>query len=176
MTLATNQLQATEDFLATQVMGFPSELTAGEVIANPTSDHGHFGTGPGNSYILLNNAANFQLFDSPDLVMTFIHGNNDNASYWGGGNRDIFDFGQGTTLRFSELQDATDNVFGFDTDRTGKVVIYNAPNTIIQPDGQDGTMVGSIDFHNVTLDPSRISFVSVAGQPSQSASMVPLLS
>lgn len=175
MSLVANLAQGAAAFLGTQVMGFPSELTAGEVIANPTSDHGHFGTGPGNSYILLNNASNFQLFNSPDLELTFIYGKNDNASYWGGGDRNIYDYGQGTTLRFSEFQNAIDNVYGFDTDTTGRVVIYNAPDTVIQPDGTGGTLVGSIDFHNVALDASRISFATVPEQPSQSTTMVPLI-
>jgi hypothetical protein len=173
MTLATNQLQATDAFLGTQVMGFPSELTAGEVVVNPSSDHGHFGTGAGNSYVLLDNDANFQLFNSPDLVLTFIYGMNDNASYWGGGERTIYDSGEDTTLRFSEIAGA--NVIGFDTDKTGKAVIYNATNTTIQPDGHGGTLVGgNIDFHNVTLDASRVSFMTVPGQLSQSATLVPL--
>ena len=105
--------------------------------------------------------------------MTFIFGKNDNASYWGGGDRNIWDFGQGTTLRFSELTGA--NVWGFDTDKTGTAIIYNSTNTTIQPDGQGGTLVGgNIDFHNASLDASRISFVTVPEQLSTSPTLVPL--
>ena len=173
MSLAATLAQATAAFLDTQVMGFPFELTAGEAIVNPTSDHGHEATGAGNSYILLNNDANFQLFRTPDLVLTFIGGTNDNASYWGGGERNIYDAGNGTTLRFSDVVGA--NVWGFDTDKTGKVVIYNSANTTIQPDGQGGTLVaGNIDFHNVTLGASQVSFVTVPEQLSQSVGMIPL--
>lgn len=173
MSLAANLAQGAAAFLDTQVMGFPSELTAGESIVNPTSDHGHEATGAGNSYILLNNDANFQLFRSPDLVLTFIYGKNDTASYWGGGARTVYDYGQGTTLRFSEITGA--NVWGFETDKTGKAVIYNATNTTIQPDGQGGTLVGgNIDFHNVTLDASRVSFVTVPEQLSIRPTLVPL--
>ena len=173
MSLAANLVQGAAAFLGTQVMGFPSELTAGEVIANPTSDHGHEATGPGNSYILLNNDANFQLFRTPEEVLTFIYGKNDTASYWGGGQRDIYDYGQGTTLRFSELTKA--NVWGFDIDKTGTAVIYNSANETIQPDGQGGTLVGgNIDFHNVSLDASRVSFRTVPEQLSLSPAMVPL--
>ena len=173
MSFVTNLAQGAAAFLSTQVMGFPSELTAGEVIVNPTSDHGHYATGPGNSYILLNNDINFQLFRSPDEVITFIYGTNDNASYWGGGQRTIYDYGHDTMLRFSEVTGA--DIWGFDTDKTGKAVIYNAANTTIQPDGQGGTLVGgNIDFHNVTLDASRISFVTVPEQLSLSPGLVPL--
>jgi hypothetical protein len=172
MSLVANLTQGTIAFLGTQVMGAPSELTAGEVIVNPSSAHGHEATGAGNSYILMDNNANFQLFRSPDLVLTFVYGTDDNASYWGGGDRTIYDYGQGTTLRFSDVAGA--NVYGFDTDKTSTVVIYNATDTTIQPDGQGGTLVGNIDFHNVVLNASRASFVTVPEQLSQYVGLVPL--
>jgi len=86
----------------------------------------------------------------------------------------IFDFGH-NTLRFSEEQGHVD-VFGFDHDLTGSLVIYNATNQSIVPDGRGGTLVGgNIDVHDVVLDPSRVAFKSVNDQLSAHATLIPLL-
>ena len=154
--MASLLTQAVGSFLATQLIGKPFHLKAGE-IENPSSAHAHVASGPGNSYILLTDNSNFQLFRTPDEVLTFIFSDNNTASYWGGGDRTIYDFGHNNTLRFSENEHAKIDVFGFDKDPTGKVVIYNA-DLLIQPDGHGGTLVGNIDFHDTALDASRVSF------------------
>jgi Matrixin len=151
-------LHAGRDFLNTQVLGSLFDFKSGEVEV-PTSDHGHYGAAKGNSFVLLHDGSNFQLFNSYDPVLTFIVSNNNNASYWHDGEQTIYDFGQGNTLRFSDLGAAPSDVFGFDHDSTGNVVIYNA-DLPITPDGQGGTLVGNIDFHNAMLDSSRVSFVT----------------
>ena len=150
---ADNTVHAVRDFLNTQVLGSLFDFKSGEIEV-PTSDHGHYGAAKGNSFVLLDDASNFQLFNSFDPVLTFITSDHNNASYWHDGAQKIYDFGQDNTLRFSDLSAAPSEVFGFDHDMTGKVVIYNAEVPIV-PDGQGGTLVGNIDFHDVTLDPSR---------------------
>ena len=167
-----NAVQATKDFLGTQVLGNLFDFKSGEVEV-PTSDHGHYGAAKGNSFVLLHDDSNFQLFNSFDPVLTFIISNDNNASYWNDGPQKIYDFGQDNTLRFSDFSNVESDVFGFDHDAGGKVVIYNAEVPIV-PDGQGGTLVGSIDFHNVALDPSRVSFVQQDLQLATHPSLVPL--
>lgn len=174
MSLISDLTTATEDYLNTQVMGTLTELKAGEIEV-PSSEHPHIPSGSGNSYVLLHDASNFQLFRATDPVLTFIDSSNNTASYWGGtGNQTIFDFGHGNTLQFSELENDQVNVYGFDRDVTGKAIIYNTDQTAIQSDGHGGTMVGNIDFHDVALDPSRVSFASVPEKLSTHVGLVPL--
>src|ERR1700760_4014111 len=73
---------------------------SGEVMIDPAGWHGHHGDK--SIFDLTAPNLDFQLFRSKG-DLTFIHGTGDTASYWGGDNQEIFDFGQGTTLRFSEL-------------------------------------------------------------------------
>jgi hypothetical protein len=174
MSSLSDLAQATKDFADTQIMGAPFDLKAGEIEV-PSSAHGHVPTGAGNSYVLLHDDSNFQLFRSADPVLTFIYSNNNSAAYWGGaGAQTIYDFGHGNTLRFSELENTSVNVYGFDRDTIGKVVVYNTTLTSIQPDGHGGTLVGNIDFHNVTLSPSRVSFLAVPEQLSAQTNLIPL--
>jgi len=159
--------------LNTQVLGSLFDFKSGEVEV-PTSDHGHYGAAKGNSFVLLHDDSNFQLFNSFDPVLTFIVSDHNNASYWNDGAQKIYDFGQDNTLRFADLSAAPSEVFGFDHDMTGKVVIYNADVPIV-PDGQGGTLVGNIDFHDVALDPSRVSFVTQDLHLDTHPSLVPLV-
>jgi hypothetical protein len=165
---------AVKDFLNTQVMGSLFELRAGETEV-PSSAYAHNGDTPGNSWVLLDDESNFQLFRAANPGLTFIFSNHNNASYFGDRDMKIFDFGQNNTLRFSEEQGRVD-VFGFDHDLTGSLVIYNSTNQSIVPDGQGGTLVGgNIDVHDVALDPSRVAFKSINDQLSAHATLVPLL-
>ena len=165
---------AVEDFLNTQVMGSLFDLRAGETEV-PSSAYAHNGDTPGNSWVLLDDESNFQLFRAAYPGLTFICSNDSNASYFGDGDMKIFDFGQNTTLRFSEEQGQVD-VFGFDHDLTGSLVVYNSTNQSIVPDGQGGTLLGgNIDVHDVALDPSRVAFKSVNDQLSAHATLVPLV-
>jgi len=169
--LASDALHAGRDFLNTQVLGSLFDFKSGEVEV-PTSAHGHYGAAKGNSFLLLHDASNFQLFRSYDPVLTFITSDNNNASYWQDGPQKIYDLGHNNTLRFGETAAPVD-VFGFDHDPTGRVVIYNETLPIV-PDGQGGTLVGNIDFHGVALDPSRVSFVSQDLMLETHPSLVPL--
>jgi hypothetical protein len=157
-----------------QVMGSLFDLRAGETEV-PSSAYAHNGDTPGNSWVPLDDKSNFQLFRAANSGLTFIFSNHNNASYFGDGGMKIFDFGQNNTLRFSEEQGRVD-VFGFDHDLTGSLVIYNATNQSVVPDGRGGTLVGgNIDVHDVVLDPSRVAFKSVNDQLSAHATLVPLL-
>jgi hypothetical protein len=166
--------KATEDFLNTQVMGSLFHLRAGEVEV-PSSAYAHNGDTLGNSWVLIDNDSNFQLFRADKPGLTFIYSNHNNASYFGDGDMKIYDFGHDNTLRFSEEQGHVE-VFGFDHDMTGTLVIYNATDQSIVPDGRGGTLVGgNIDVHDVALDASRVSFRQVNDQLSQHATLQPLV-
>ena len=174
MTTLANLGDAVKDFLDTQAMGSLFHLRAGETEV-PSSAYAHNGDTPGNSWVLLDNASNFQLFRAASPGLTFIVSNNNNASYFGDGDMKIYDFGQNNTLRFSDEQGRVE-VFGFNHDLTGTLVLYNATNTTIVPDGQGGTLVGgNIDVHDVVLDPSRVTFKHVDDQLSAHATLVPLV-
>src|ERR1700750_1692211 len=108
----------------------------------------------GNSWVLRECESTFPLFRASYPGLTFIFSNHNNASYFGDRDMKIFDFGQHNTLRFSEEQGRVD-VFGFDHDLTGSLVIYNLTDQSIVPDGQGGTLVGgNKDAHTVALDSS----------------------
>jgi hypothetical protein len=169
MSLLTN-LQATADVLGTLIRPTPSGITSGETMFNPASWHGHQGNN--NIFLLTNPDVNFQLFRSHD-DLTFIHSSNDTASFWGGGNQTIYDFGSGATLRFSELEDAKVNVYGLDHDTSAKIVFYNAADPTIKPDQAGGTLINGIDFFDAKIDPSRVSFLHSDTKLSQGG-MVPL--
>lgn len=165
--------KAVTDFLDTQVMGSLFHLRAGETEV-PSSAYAHNGDTPGNSWVLLNDKSNFQLFRATQPGLTFIFSNQNNASYFGDGDMKIYDFGQDNTLRFSEEQGHVD-VFGFEHDLTGTLVLYNATNQTLIPDGHGGTLIGgTIDVHDVTLDPSRVTFKPVNDQLSAHATLVAL--
>jgi hypothetical protein len=151
--------------ITSQVRTTPTGITSDELLVDPSSTHGRQGNN--DDFVLKDNGDNFRLFRSRD-DLTFIYGSNDTASYWGGGNQTIYDSGSGTTLRFSELDQAQVKVYDFQNDPTGSVVVYNPTVTTLAPDGHGGTMFGSIDFindPNVTM--SQISFVQTATPPSQ---------
>jgi hypothetical protein len=148
-----------------QVRTTPTGITSDELLVDPSSTHGHQGNN--DDFVLKDNGDSFRLFRSQDSL-TFIYGSNDTASYWGGGNQTIYDSGSGTTLRFSELDQAQVKAYDFQNDPTGSVVVYNPTVTTLAPDGHGGTMLGSIDFindPNVTM--SQISFVQTPTPPSQ---------
>src|SRR4051812_40906641 len=122
MSLLT-KLQAAQDVLSTLVRPTHSGITSGELMFDPANWHGHQGNN--DIFVLTKQGVDFQLFRSHDDV-TFIYGKDDAASYWGGGNQQIYDLGSGTTLRFSELENQKVNVYGMEHDPTAKVVFYNA--------------------------------------------------
>jgi hypothetical protein len=151
---------ATKDFLDTQVMGSVFHLRAGEIEV-PSSSYAHNGDTQGNSWVLLHNDSNFQLFRADKPGLAFIYSNNNNASFFADHDMKIYDFGQNNTLRFSDEQGHVE-VFGFEHDVTGSLVIYNATDQSVVPDGRGGTLVGgNIDVHDVTLDSSRVCFKQV---------------
>lgn len=133
---------------------------------DPSNLHGHQGNN--DDFVLTKDNGDFQLFRSAD-DLTFIHGqNNDMASYWGGGNQTIYDYGSGTTLRFSELDAAKINVYGFENDPTAKVVFYNPTGVSIVSDGQGNTQIGSVNFIGAsTIRPDQVSVVHTLTPPSQ---------
>src|ERR1044072_10025360 len=93
-----NLANATKDFLNTQVMGSLFHLRSGEIEV-PSSDYAHNGDTQGNSWLLVRNDSNFQLFRADQPGLTFIHSNNNNASYFADHDMKIYDFGQDNTLR-----------------------------------------------------------------------------
>ncbi len=156
---------ATIALLASQVRTTPTGITSDELMVDPSNSHGH--QGGNDDFVLLSNGDNFQLFRSGG-DLTFIYGHDDVASYWGGGNQTIYDWGVGTTLRFSELDQAQVKVYDFQNDPTGRVVVYNPTVTTLTPDGHGGTMLGSIDFvGDSTLTMNQIGFGHTATPPSQ---------
>src|SRR3954470_8222164 len=163
MNLLTH-LQATQDFISTLIRPTPTGLTSGEFMVDPANWHGHQGNG--DIFVLSKDRIDFQLFRSHD-DLTFIYGSQDVASYWGGGNQQIYDNGTGTTLRFSELESAKVNVYGLDQDRTAKIVFYNAADPTIKPDGQGGTLINGVDFLNAKALASQVSFLHTETPPSQ---------
>jgi hypothetical protein len=162
MSLQSN-FQAIQDTLSTLVRPNDTGLTFGEVMFDPASWHGHQGNN--DIFVLTKPGLDFQLFRSHDDV-TFIHGTHDVASFWGGGNQAIYDNGTGTTLRFSELEDAKVNVYGLDHDLTAKIVFYNAADPTIKPDGQGGTLINNIDFFGAKISAAQVSFVHIDAPPS----------
>jgi hypothetical protein len=60
-TTLANLGNAVRDFLNTQVMGSLFDLRAGETEV-PSSAYAHNGDTPGNSWVLLDDKSNFQLF------------------------------------------------------------------------------------------------------------------
>jgi hypothetical protein len=160
MSLLSNLGHAVTDTVSNQLRLTPTGITSGETMVDPSNAHGH--QGDNDIFILTRDDRDFQLFRSHDDV-TFIHGNNDTASYYGlsafsGGNQTIYDYGHGTTLRFSELEQATVKVYGFENDPSGKIVLFNPTNMVIQPDGHGGTLLGNIDFIGYSkLSASQVS-------------------
>ena len=140
-----------------------------ETMFNPASWHGH--QGGNDMFILTNPGLDFQLFRSAN-DLTFITGDGDTASYWGGGNQTIYNSGTDTTLRFSELEDFKVNVYGLDA--TSHVDFYNATNTAITSDGQGGTLIDGVDFFGVNLAASQVSFLHSSTPLSQNIGLVPL--
>ena len=168
-----NLANATQDFLNTQVMGSLFHLRSGEIEV-PSSGYAHNGDTLGNSWLLLHDGSNFQLFRTENPGLTFIYSNNNNAAFFADHDMKIYDLGHGNTLRFSDEQGKVE-VFGFDHDLTGSLVIYNATDQSIVPDGRGGTLVGgNIDVHDVTLDPSRVSFFQSAVSFATHQGLVPL--
>lgn len=169
-----NMGTALQDFLNTQAMGSLFHLRAGEIEV-PSSAYAHNGDTLGNSWVLLHDQSNFQLFRAAHPGLTFIYSNDNNASYFGDNDMKVYDFGHNNTLRFSEEQGQV-QIFGLDHDVTGSLVIYNATDRSIVPDGQGGTLVGgNIDVHDVALDPARVSFRQVNEQLSAHATLQPLV-
>ena len=140
-----------------------------EIEVNPSSQHGHVASG--SDVYILNGSDDFQLYRSSD-VLTFIYGTGNTASYWGGGNQTIYEFGNHNTLRFSELEQARVDVYGLNS--TDLIKIYNTDQTTIQSDGHGGTLVGNIDFHQVAVSPSQVSFHTVPETLSVHPGLVPL--
>ena len=89
-------LQEIQDVASTLVRATPTGLTSGETMFNPASWHGH--QGGNDMFILTDPGLDFQLFRSAN-DLTFITGDGDTASYWGGGNQTIYNSGTDTTLR-----------------------------------------------------------------------------
>lgn len=158
-----NYLQAVQDVASSLVRKTPTGFTSDETIFDPANWHGHQGNN--DIFVLTKDAENFQLFRSHD-DLTFIYGKDDIASYWGGGNQTIYDYGSGTTLRFSELENAKINVYGLDKDTNAHVVFYNAADPTIKPDGQGGTLVNGVDFFGANLSASQVSFLHSDSPPS----------
>ena len=151
--------------VTSQVRTTPTGITSDELMVDPSNTHGHQGNN--DDFVLKNNGDDFQLFRSHD-DLTFIHGANDTASYWGGGNQTIYDSGSGTTLQFSELDQAQVKIYDFQNDATGRVLVYNPTVTTLAPDGHGGTMLGSIDFINdPNLSMNQIGFVHTVSPPAQ---------
>lgn len=164
---------ATQDFLNTQVMGSLFHLRAGEIEV-PSSDYAHNGDTLGNSWVLLHDNSNFELFRTQQPGLTFIYSNHNNASYFADAAMKVYDFGQDNTLRFSDMHGNVE-VFGFDHDLTGKLVIYNPTDTSIQSDGHGGTLVaGRIDVHDAALDPSRVVFAQTSVSLATHVGIIPL--
>ncbi len=127
-----------------------------------------------NSWVLLQNSSNFQLFHAQYPGLTFIYSDNNTASYWADGQQSIYDFGHGNTLRFGD-ETARVDIYGLDHDVTGTVKVYNSTDMSVQPDGNGGTLIaGKIDVHNAALDASRVSFVTTDLDLSTFYGMVPL--
>jgi triacylglycerol esterase/lipase EstA (alpha/beta hydrolase family) len=162
-------LQEVQDVASTLVRATPTGLTSGETMFNPASWHGH--QGGNDMFILTDPGLDFQLFRSAN-DLTFITGDGDTASYWGGGNQTIYNSGTDTTLRFSELEDFKVNVYGLDA--TSHVDFYNATNTAITSDGQGGTLIDGVDFFGVNLAASQVSFLHSSTPLSQNIGLVPL--
>ena len=167
MSVLPNITNALTDLITSQVRVTPTGITADEVMNNPSNFHGHQGNN--DVYVLTANADNFQLFRSFN-DFTFISGSNDVASYWGGGNQTIYDYGSGAVLRFSELDQAQVKVYDLENDPTAKIMLYNPQlqDTALRPDGHGGTALGYIDFiGDPNVSAARISFVHTTTNPSQ---------
>jgi len=151
MALVSDLANAASDLVSSQVSGGK----AAEITVNPSSLHGHQGNG--DVFILSDDNLKFELFRSSD-DLTYIHGNNDLAAYFGGGEQTIYDFGLGTQLQFSEI---TASIKVYDLDPKATIDLYNAaPGTTLQPDGHGGTMLGNIDFLGASVKPSQVNFLS----------------
>jgi hypothetical protein len=168
--LATT-LQQVQDTISTEIRPTPSGLTVGETLFDPASWHGHQGNG--DVFVLTKDNEDFQLFNSNHDVV-FIQGNNDTASFFGDDTQAIYNSGANTTVRFSDLPPlAKINVYGLNA--TSHVDFYNAASTAIQSDGQGGTLIGTVDFYDVKLAASQVSFLH-SDTPLNTGGMVPLTS
>lgn len=153
MTLLSAALSGASNAVSSQV----SHGKAAEVTVNPSSEHGHQGNGC--VFILNKDNIKFELFRSSRDI-TYIHGKNDLAAYYGGGEQTVYDFGTGTHLQFSEIA-APIKVYGLENDPKAVIDLFNAaPGTTLRPDGHGGTMVGNIDFVGATVRASQVSFLS----------------
>jgi hypothetical protein len=167
MSLFKTIAAATQDTVETLSKFGPQ---SGEVMVDPAGWHGHHGDN--SIFDLTAPNLDFQLFRSKG-DLTFIHGNGDTASYWGGDNQEIFDFGQNTTLRFSELDNLKVNVYGLENDPTAKIVFYNAVDPRIVADGQGGTVIDGVAFHGATIRPDQVSFLH-SDTPLSAGGLVPV--
>jgi hypothetical protein len=130
---------------------------AAEITVDPSSQHGH--QGDGAVFVLNKDNAKFELFRRSRNT-TCIHGKNDLAAYYGGGEQTVYDFGTGAHLQFSETT-VPIKVYGFENDPTAVVDLFNvAPGTAPQPDGHGGTTLGTIDFVGATVRASQVNFLS----------------
>jgi hypothetical protein len=87
--------------------------------------------GNGNVFILTDDNLKFELFRSSD-DLTYVHGTNDLAAYYGGGEQTIYDFGRGTQLQFSEIT-APIKMYGLESDSEAVIDLFNAaPATALQ--------------------------------------------
>lgn len=117
MVALSDLTSAAINLLTSQVRTTPTGITSDELMVDPSSSHGH--QGGNDDFVLLSNGDNFQLFRSGG-DLTFIYGHDDFASYWGGGSQTIYDWGVGTTLQFSELDEAQVKIYDFQNDPTGR--------------------------------------------------------
>ena len=77
--MLANLGNAVKAFLNTQVMGSLFDLRAGETEV-PSSAYAHNGDTPGNSWFLLDDKSNFQLFRAANPGLTFIFSNRTSAT------------------------------------------------------------------------------------------------
>lgn len=163
MALASDLLNAASAAAASQV----SNGKAAEITVNPSSVHGHQGNG--DDFVLTADNLKFELFRSSN-DLTFIHGNNDFAGYYGDGEQKIYDFGSGTHLQFSEI---TAPIEVYNLDPKAIIDFFNpAPGTTLQPDGHGGTMLANIDFVGAGVQPSQVNFLS-SDHPLSTGGFVP---
>jgi len=143
--------------VAAAVSSQVSHGKAAEITVDPSSQHGH--QGDGAVFVLNKDNAKFELFRSSHNI-TYIHGKDDLAAYYGGGEQTIYDLGTGAHLQFSETT-APIKVYGFENDPRAVVDLFNAaPGTAPQPDGHGGTTLGAIDFVGATVGASQVNFLS----------------
>jgi hypothetical protein len=115
--LGSDLLNAAFDAISSQV----SHGKAAEITINPSGDHGHQGNG--DVFILTDHDLKFELFTSAN-DLTYIYGENDLVAYYGGGEQQIYDFGQGTHLQFSEIT-APIKVYGLESDTKAIIDRWN---------------------------------------------------